>query len=387
MYEIGKREIEVVASVINGGMMFRYRGGEGGWCDRFEQALAEKIGVKYALTVSSGTGALICAMVGAGVAPGDEVIVPAYTFMATPLAVLAVGAVPIIADIDESLALSADAVEKCLTKYTRAIVPVHMIGRPCDMKALMRVARRHSLLVIEDACQAVGGSFRGRRLGSIGAAGAFSFNQFKIITAGEGGATVTNDLTAYDKALIHHDGGCVFRKYADKVRTPFFAGSNFRVSEITGAILFQQLKRLDGILRRLRARRAAIRDTLAKCGAFRLSPCNDEAGDCGVSVPIIFETEAEAKDFVERNSPGNPFWPHRLIDTGRHVYVNWTPIMEKHGAFHPKADPYSRARRKISYNRDMCRSSLDILTRTVALGVPYSLTVTEARRAARSLIR
>jgi len=387
VYEIGKREIDAVAKLIKGGMLFRYRGGEGGWCDRFEQAFAKKIGVKYALTTSSGTGALICALVGAGVEPGDEVIVPAYTFMATPLAVLAVGAVPIIADVDESLALSPDAVKQCRSKYTRAILPVHMAGRPCDMRGLMRIARRHSLLVIEDACQAVGGSYRGKRLGSIGKTGGFSFNQFKIITAGEGGAMVTNDLTAYDKALIHHDGGCVFRKHASKVSTPFFAGSNFRVSEITGVILFQQLKRLDGILKRLRARRTAMRAELAKAKAFRLSPCNEDKGDCGVSVPIIFETEKEAKALIKRHSTGNPFGLHRPLDTGRHVYVNWTPILEKHGAFHPKMDPYRLARRKIQYDKDMCRRSLDILGRTVTLSVPYNLTVTEVRRSARSLLR
>ncbi len=385
MYEIGKREIEAVAKVIRGGMMFRYRGGEGGWCDHFEEALAEKIGVKHALTVSSGTGALICALVGAGVEPEDEVIVPAYTFMATPLAVLAMGAIPIIADVDETLSLSPQAVEKCVSKHTRAVIPVHMIGRPCNMDALKRIAGRHKLLLIEDACQAVGGSYRGRRLGSIGDAGAFSFNQFKIISAGEGGAVVTDDLTAYDKALIYHDGGCVFRKHADKVSTPFFAGSNFRVSEITGAIMFEQLKRLDGILKRLRAHRAALRNALAKQSTFRFSPCNEEDGDCGVSAPVIFEKEQEAKQFVERNSSGNPFGPHRPIDTGRHVYVNWTPLLEKHGAFHPKADPYRRVRRKIRYSKDMCRSSLDILARTVTLTVPYDMTVKEIRRAAKSL--
>jgi len=385
VYQIGKREIEAVTKVLKGGMMFRYRGGEGGCCDRFENAFARKIGVKYALTVSSGTGALICALVGAGVEPGDEVIVPAYTFMATPLAVLAVGAIPVIADVDETLALSPESVEKNLSKYTRAIIPVHMTGRPCDLGALKRIARRHKLLIVEDACQAVGGSYRGRRLGSIGDAGAFSFNQFKIIAAGEGGAVVTNDLTAYDKALIHHDGGCVFRKHAARVSTPFFAGTNFRVSEITGAMMCEQLKRLDGILRRLRARRAAMREALAKPAAFRLSPCNDDEGDCGVCVPVLFETEKEAKNFVRRHSKGSPFGPHRPIDTGRHVYVNWTPILEKHGAFHPKADPFRHARRPIRYAKTMCRRSLDVLARTVGLSVPYGLSLAETRRAAKTL--
>lgn len=386
MYEIGKREIDAVAKVINGGMMFRYRGGEGGWCDRFEQAFAEKIGAKYALAVSSGTGALICALIAAGVKPADEVIVPAYTFMATPLAVLGVGAIPIIADVDESLALCPNSVEANLSRHTRAIIPVHMSGRPCDMAGLKRIAARRKLLIVEDACQAAGGSYRGRRLGSIGNAGGFSFNQFKIITAGEGGAMVTNDLTGYDKALIHHDGGCVFRKHADKVSTPFFAGSNFRISEITGAILFEQLKRLDGILNRLRARRAAMREELANAKAFRLSPCNEEAGDCGVSVPVIFETARQARVFLDRHGHKKPFWMGSPIDSGRHVYTNWTPILKKHGAFHPSLDAFRNARRSISYSKDICRASLGILERTVSLSVPYDATLKEIRSAAGSLV-
>ncbi len=388
MYEIGKREIDAVAKVINSGMLFRYRGGEGGWCDKFEEAFAKTIGTTYALGVSSGTGALECALIAAGVRPGDEVIVPAFTFIATPLAVLAMGAIPIIADVDESLALCPKSVEANISRYTRAIMPVHMSGRPCDMNALKRIAKRRKLVIVEDACQAAGGSYRGKRLGSIGKAGGFSFNQFKIITAGEGGAMVTDDLTGYDKALIHHDGGCVFRKHADKVSTPFFAGTNFRISEITGTILCQQLKRLDGILKRLRARWSAIRAELAKAKAFRLSPCNEDAGDCGVSVPILFETAKEMRAFLKRHGHKAPFWMGTPIDTGRHVYPNWTPILKKHGAFDPKANPYRiYAHRQISYSQGMCRRSLDILGRTVALGVPYDSTVTDARQAARALAR
>ncbi len=386
MYELGKREIDAIAKVINSGQLFRYRGGEGGLCDRFERAFARKIGTKFALTVSSGTGGLICALIAAGVQPGDEVIVPAYTFMATPLAVLGAGAIPIIAEVDESLAIDPASVEANCTRYTRAIMPVHMTGRPCDMNALKRIARKRKLLIVEDACQAIGGSYRGKRLGSIGQAGGFSFNQFKIIGAGEGGAMVTSDLTGYDKALIHHDGGCVFRKHADKVSTPFFAGTNFRVSEITGAIMLTQLKRLDGILARLGARRAAMRVELAKATAFRLSPCNEDAGDCGVSVPILFDAAKQAEAFLKACGGRKPFWAGSPINSGRHVYSNWEPILKKHGAYHPKVDPFRHARRKVTYSKDMCRRSLGLLARTVSLSVPYDLSVAEVRRAAKTLV-
>jgi dTDP-4-amino-4,6-dideoxygalactose transaminase len=386
MYELGQREIDAVAKVIRDGQLFRYRGGEGGWCDRFEAAFAGKIGSKYALALSSGTAGLICGMVGAGVKPGDEVIVPAYTFMATPLAVLAVGAIPVIVDVDESMALCPKATEAAISQYTRAIIPVHMIGRPCDMNAMKRIARKHKLLIIEDACQAVGGSYRGKRLGSIGDAGAFSFNQFKIIGAGEGGAMVTNDLTAYDKAMVHHDGGCVFRKHADKVSTPFFAGSAFRISEITGAILFEQLKQLDGILKRLRSRANAMRAELAKCSDFELSPCNDVEGDCGVAVSLTFDTIDAADAFMARHNETAPFWPYKPVDTGRHVYTHWTPILEQHGAFCAEADPFKHARRRIRYSAEMCSKSLEIMSRSVVLHTPYDLSVKDTRQAVKTML-
>jgi len=381
MYEIGKAELRNIAKVIESGQTFRYRGGEGGWCDRFEAALARKIGVKHALATSSGTAALTCAMVGLGLGPGDEVIVPAYTFMASALAVLAAGAIPIIAEIDESMMMDPKDAERKITRYTRAIMPVHMMGRLCDMKSILGIARKHKLMVIEDACQAVGGSYRGRRAGSLGKAGCFSFNHFKNIACGEGGAVLTNDAVAIDRARIYHDGGAVLRQYAAEVRIPFFAGSNFRVSEIQGAILSAQLERLDGILKRLRARQAAMLEILAKSGRFTLAVSNDVKGDCGSTVWMRFGSEAEAKAFVERHGGvGRP------IDTGRHVYTNWDPIMNRRGAHHPRLNPYNWARRKIEYSPDMCPRSLDLMKRTVFCSVPYRATVAEARKTARSLL-
>jgi dTDP-4-amino-4,6-dideoxygalactose transaminase len=383
MYELGQREIDAVAKVIREGQLFRYRGGEGGWCDKFESRFAETTGSKHALVVSSGTAALICGMVAAGVEPGDEVIVPAYTFMATPLAVLALGAVPVIADVDESLMLCPKSIEANITSRTRAIMPVHMIGRSCDMGKIMKLARKHKLLVIEDACQAVGGTYKGKGLGSIGHAGGFSFNQFKIIGAGEGGAMVTNDLTGYDKAMVHHDGGCVFRKHADKVSTPFFAGTNFRVSEITGAILCEQLKQLPKILKQLRARQAVIREVLGK--RFALSPTHDWEGDCGTATPILFDTEADANAFLDKRQETGPFWPYRPVDTGRHVYTEWSPILDKHGAWCDKANPYATARKNLKYSKDMCASSLAIMSRTVVLLTPYDATLKDLRAALKTL--
>ncbi len=219
MYIIGKEEADAVQRVIESKKLFRYLDGDESESARFEAEWAAKIGARHAVAVTSGTAALIAALVGLGVGPGDEVIVPAYTFMATALAPLAVGAVPIIAEVDASLTLDPVDAERKITPRTRAIIPVHMVGLPSNMDALMAVARRHNVKVLEDACQADGGSYGGKRLGSIGDAGAFSFNHYKIITCGEGGVMVTDDETVYHRALVFHDGGSVFRDHAS--RCPF----------------------------------------------------------------------------------------------------------------------------------------------------------------------
>lgn len=385
MYKIGNEELAAVKKVIESGQLFRYRGGEGGWCDQFEKALREKIGVKHALTTSSGTAALMCGLVGVGVGPGDEVIVPAYTFMASALAVTAVGGVPIIAEVDETLLLDPRDVARKITRHTKAIIPVHMLGRACDLDALGKLARKHKLAIIEDACQAVGGSYRGRRLGSIGQAGAFSFNHFKIITCGEGGAVLANDDNVYERSRIFYDGGCVFRSDARNIKTPFFAGQNFRASEIQGAILSVQLTRLEGILKKLRTNQAAMRETLAKSKRFRLSPSNELAGDCGCVVPVLFDTDHRAKDFVAFAADKFPFGCWRPIDSGRHVYSNWEPILKQEGSHHPALNPFKKARRKIDYSADMCPRTLDILGRTVLMNVPFAATTSQAKAAARKI--
>ena len=384
MYEIGKAEIRAAAKVIRSGKLMRDFGGQGGWCERFESALAEKVGVRYAVTTCSGTTALIGSLLGLGLGPGDEVIIPAYTFMATALAPLAVGAIPIIAEVDETLMLDPADVERKITRYTKAILPVHMIGRACDMSAIMRIARARRLHVVEDACQAVGGSFRGRRLCSIGHAGAYSFNYYKNISCGEGGAVLTNRRNVYERALIYHDGALTLYTSAKRPRETLFAGSKVRASEIMGAILLEQLKRLDRILARLRARQAAMRAVLAKSSRFVPSPGNDLEGDCGSSLPLLFETAGDALGFLDRHK--KRIGMMRPYDTGKHCYFRWEPILNKRGSHHPRLNPYNFAKRRIEYSKDMCPRSLDIMARTVVLGVPYEATVKQARDLARKLL-
>ena len=364
MYRIGDPEIRRIRRLIESGNIFRY--GHGGECDRFERDWAAHVEVKYARMTRSGTAALYTALVGLGVGPGDQVVVPAYTYMATALAVLGAGAIPVIADIDESLTLSAADVERRLTKHTRAIIPVHMVGLPCDMRGIMKVARKHDLLVLEDACQAVGGGYRGKRLGSIGHAGAFSFNFFKNITCGEGGAFVCKSKAIYDRGAVAVDC-CSFYWNPDEERDDLqFAGHNFRASEFEGAILNAQLARLEPMLAKMRTQKKALLEAGDAAG-LRSIRNNSLEHECGTHAGFLFADEATARRFAAALSQRQVgcFLP---MDTGRHVYTRWDPIMREQGAHHAALDPFkipaNRACR-VKYTDDMCADSLDILNRAV----------------------
>src|SRR5256886_2623327 len=201
--EVGEAELAALGRVIESKNLFRYYGvGDGpDEVASFEREFAQHLGVKHALCVNAGSSAIICALIGAGVGEGDEVIVPAYTWNATPNAVIASRAIPVLAEVDESLTLDPEDVERKITPRTRAILPVHMRGAPAHMEALADIAQRHGLVVVEDVCQAAGATFRRRLLGTFGDAGAFSLQFNKIITTGEGGVMITNRDDLYDLAL------------------------------------------------------------------------------------------------------------------------------------------------------------------------------------------
>jgi dTDP-4-amino-4,6-dideoxygalactose transaminase len=378
MPRVGVRELATLGRVVASGQLLRYRGGEQGFTTRFENQFAEKLGVKHLLTVNSGTSALISALAAAGIGPGDEVLVPAYTWVSSAIAPLAVGAVPIIVDVDETLTIDPEDIKRKITPYTKAIIPVHMLNLVCNMDAIMAVAKQHGLLVIEDACQAVGVTYRGRRVGTIGDAGAFSFNQYKNLNSGEGGAVLTNDDRLFTRARMYHDVGSYTREYEFENNEPVFAGQNFRVSELTGAVLYAQLPRLDPLLRRLRTRHTVMTKHLARSSKLRISPHNDPENAVGLSV--IFDRPEKARAFAELAGV------ERLSDTGRHVYTNWIPVLTQR-TFHERMNPYRWANREITYSADMCHRTLDILARTcrVSLGAQYPLAMMQIR--ARMLVK
>ncbi|MCL2708698.1 MAG: DegT/DnrJ/EryC1/StrS family aminotransferase [Defluviitaleaceae bacterium] len=362
MYRIGKEETEAVGRVIEKKSLFRIND-ETREVLQLERELAERFGVANCLYVSSGTAALISILAALGIGPGDEVIVPSYTFIATPNAVLNVGAIPVLAEVDETLTIDPGDLRKKITDRTRAILPVHIMGFPCDMDAIMEIAALHGLYVIEDACQSIGGTYGGRCLGSIGTAGAMSFNYYKVISAGEGGAVLVNDAEVFERSLIYHDVGCSYWSYERELTYPYFVGSQFRASELMAAVMRVQLTRLDGILSDLRRVRKSLCERFSGAKEFTVAKSNDAFGDVGITVPLRFGSGAEARRFNENFKAGTI-----PLDVNRHVFIHWRPILDKRVTNNPHTNPYNMELNKggkFEITADCCPQTLDNLGRTV----------------------
>ena len=218
----------------------------------FEGVLARYSGAKYAIAVSSGTAALHVAYLAAGIKTGDEVITTANTFVATTNMLLALGAKPVFADIRlDTYNIDESKIEKLITKKTRAIAPVHFAGQPCEMDKILKIAKRHNLLVIEDASHALGANYRGKKIGNISDMTVFSFHPVKSITTGEGGAVLTNNEKFYKKLLLLRSHGISKDKKGFNVMESF--GFNYRITDIQTALGVSQLKRLDYFVGKRRA--------------------------------------------------------------------------------------------------------------------------------------
>ena len=382
MYRMGQEEINAVARVIESGQLFKVNSGDLQESYNFEKELKEKVGSEYSILMTSGHAALTSALIGMGIGPGDEVIVPAYTYIATAMAVIAAGAVPIIAEIDETLMLDPKDVEKKITPKTKAVIPVHMQGNPCDLDAINAVAKKHGIYVLEDACQAVGGQYKGKYLGTIGDAGAFSFNYFKVISAGEGGALLTNNKGIFEKGLIYHDSSAVayFGNQMEDFSTETFCGHEFRTNEITAAILREQLKKLDDIVKDLREKKNMLRDALAPY--FKFIPSNDYDGCCATSLTLQFDTEEEAKRITETAKVGTI-----PINTGKHIYTAWDCILNKRGAAHPLFNPFNfEANKGVEYDPNCCAKSLELLKKAAHISININWTKEDIDAVAKKLI-
>ena len=324
-YWFGKEEMEAVIEVMKSGYLFRY-GSENDpkflhIVSTLEKEFARYSETKFALATSSGTSSLVASSLALGLKPGDEIIVPAYTFVASYTSVIFAGLIPVLAEIDESLTLDPDDIEHRITPRTKAIMPVHMLGNPCDMDKILKVAKKHNLLILEDCCQAAGASYKGKKVGSIGNISAFSLNIFKTINTGDGGLLVTNDKTLYETAFGIHDQGHKPMRFGVEVGTRNVLGLNFRMNELTAAVGLAQLKKIDRIVDTLRQKRSKLKSLISKAGGFQFRTLNDPEGDCATLCTVIFDNREQA------SKVSKALGSKTVDQSGWHVYANMEHVL------------------------------------------------------------
>ena len=380
--EIGEEEKREVMEVLDRKYLFRYYGPKDfpSKVKAFEDQYAGFTGSKHSLALNSCTSALISALVAAGVGPGDEVIVPAYTFFATCAAVVAARAIPVVAEVDKSLTMDPADFERKITKRTKAVIPVHMRGMPAKIDRIVEIARKHKLIVIEDVAQANGGSYKGKPLGSFGDIGCFSLQFHKTITTGEGGMLVTNSDLLYTRAQAYHDVAACWRK--DRFAPPefegeIFFGQNYRMSELTGAVGLAQFKKLTGILARMRRNKKLIKDKLLDLKGLEFREVTDAAGDSALCLVFYLPKAEQVEDFVTAlhaegveaggiYNKGVPDW---------HMYPHWKMLIDKMMPT-KKGCPFNCAESGPSpvYDPDACPQTMGWLSRSVHMDIPPQLT-------------
>ena len=287
----------------------------------FEKEFAEYIGVKHAIAVNSGTAAILTCLFALGIGPGDEVIVPGYGFIATYAAICYARAIPVLAEIDESLNIDPLDIERKITKKTRAILPIHMLGNPCDMGRIMEIAKKYNLYVIEDCCQGNGGSYKGKKLGSFGDINAFSLQFNKTITSGDGGVITTNNDQLYEKAFGIHDQG--HKPLRIKPDDGSLIGLNFRMNELTGAVALAQVRKMDKLIAMLREKKHKLKSAISGIPEIDFRKLNDEQGDCATLLTLLFKDNDTARKFVEK------IGEKTLDQTGVHVYNHMDQLLGK----------------------------------------------------------
>ncbi len=325
-YWFGKEEMDEVIEVMKSGYLFRY-GSEHDpkflhKVSTLEKEFARYCNTKFALATSSGTSSLVASALALDLKPDDEIIVPAYTFVASYSSVIFAGIVPVLAEIDESLTLDPDDIEHRITPRTKAIMPVHMLGNPCDMDRIMAIAKKHDLLVLEDSCQAAGASYKGRKTGSIGNIGAFSLNIFKTINSGDGGLIITDDEELYATAFGVHDQGHKPMRFGVEIGTRNVLGLNFRMNEITAAVSLAQLGKIDKIMATLHKKRDKFKNLISEAEGFKFRTLNDPVGDCATVCTVIFNTKEKAAKVSKKLGS-------KTVDqSGWHVYSNMEHVLD-----------------------------------------------------------
>ncbi|MCD6120944.1 MAG: DegT/DnrJ/EryC1/StrS family aminotransferase [Spirochaetales bacterium] len=391
--EIGEEEKKEVLEVLESKYLFRYYGPNDmpSKVKKLEDEYADYLSVKHSLALNSCTSALITGLIAVGIEPGDEVIVPTYTFFASVAAVVAAKAIPIVAEVDRSLTIDPADIEKKITKRTKAILPVHMRGMPAKMDRIMEIAHKHNLKVIEDVAQSNGGSFKGKKLGSFGDIGTFSLQYHKIITSGEGGILAANNDLYYTRAQAYHDVAACWRK--DRFAPPEFPGEiffgvNFRMSELTGAVALAQFHKLDSIIKRMRKNKTIIKEAIKDIKGMEFREVNDEDGDTSVALIFYLPDSGKVEKFINTlnaegidaagiYNKGVPDW---------HVYHHWVIL---HNKMMPtkKGCPFNcpLTQPAPQYDPDACPKTKDYLGRSVHIDIPPQLTMDDCEQIAEGI--
>lgn len=320
---VGAEERELVLRVLDSRSLSRFYGPSNqGMVAQFEREAAAWLGVKHALAVHSGTGALLLALRALGIGHGDEVLLPASTFLATATAVIQSGATPVFVEMDDTGNLDPSDLEPRINARTRALIVVPILGVPCDMDPILATARRHKLRVIEDVAQSFGCRYRGRAMGSFGDIGCFSLQFCKVITAGEGGLLTTQNPILFEKLARLHDQGQIKPVHqaalGGETAIEPCLGENYRMDELRGAVALAQLRKLDRILERLRVNKERIRSAMEP-GPYRFRRSPDPAGDVGCDLLIYHDGAPEQVDAWLRLLQAEGIPAGRRYD-GRTVY-------------------------------------------------------------------
>ena len=372
----GEEEKAELMDVIERRAPFRWygigpKGGEPGKCNTFEREFATHQQTRYALAVTSGTMALYTAMAGLGVGPGDEVILPAWTWYSCYNAIVAAGATPVFAEIDDSMDIDPEDVERRISPRTKVIMAVHITGEPAEMDSILNIARRHNVRVLEDCAQSAGATYHGKPVGSIGDCGIYSFQECKTITAGEGGAVVTNDAVIFERAARFHDLGQLRKGHQEMLgQSPHFPqllGGQFRMSEFTGAVLCAQLRKLDRILADFRDKTGRVKEGIQDLPGIQFRKSNDPAGSVGSAIYFRAAGKAQRDHFIRaleaENVPAMKMEGSVILPTVPYVEQKQNPNMD--GSWPSFSSPSATA---LKYGASCCPRTLEVCDRYV--GVP-----------------
>ncbi len=375
---IGEEEIAEVLEVMRSGYLFRYGISLGTEVDpRFrgkvyqvEEEVARYCGLRHAVAVNSGTSALLTALAGLAIGPGDEVIAPGYTFIASLSSIIYARAVPVLAEVDRTFNLDPADVRRKITPRTKAIMAVHMMGNPARLDELKRVADDHGLILIEDCAQAFGATYRGKPVGSIGHAGTFSFNVYKTITSGDGGMVVTDDEEVFRRAFAFHDQGHSPLRTGVEIGQRPFIGLDFRFTELQAAVLIAQLRKLPEIVRRLRANKARYKQIISDLPGLEFRELTDPEGECATMLTVIFPSEDIARGVATELET------KVVADAGWHVYSNMEQILEQRTVTDEKCpftcSPYTSRGGQARYAKGMLPQTDALLARSLNISIGVS---------------